>query len=61
MWNNEEVYEFLLWLRDYNESIPYSDNILKDQRVQIFGMDIYNFHESMDWVKKYISKYLLHS
>lgn len=42
MWANEEVEEFVEWLKTYNETLP------EDQKVGFYGLDIYSLWESLE-------------
>jgi|SRR5690554_4478825 len=49
MWSNSEVADFVEWLRDYN-----SDR-LPEERVGIYGMDVYSKEESITEVRSYLN------
>lgn len=42
MWANEEVEEFVEWLKKYNETLP------EDKMVGFYGLDIYSLWESLE-------------
>jgi len=48
MWKNQEMFSFLKWLRQYNQQL--ADD---QQKVSLFGMDMYSYHPSMKWVIDY--------
>jgi len=52
MWKNQETVDFLHWLRQFNLSLPKGE-----KKVSLFGMDLYSYHRSINWVIDYISKY----
>ncbi|MEK9156275.1 MAG: erythromycin esterase family protein [Patescibacteria group bacterium] len=41
MWANEEMVEFIEWLKDYNESFP------EELPVGFYGLDVYSLWESL--------------
>jgi erythromycin esterase len=47
MWANEEVAEFVAWLREYNEG--------RERKVGFYGLDVYSLWESMREVTAYIA------
>src|SRR5690606_26282926 len=50
MWRNEEVREFVDWLRGFNMRRP------EHHRVGFYGMDLYSLHASMDAVLAYLDR-----
>jgi protein-L-isoaspartate(D-aspartate) O-methyltransferase len=48
MWRNNEVREFVDWLRDFNTSIP------AEQRVAFHGLDLYSLYNSIRAILKYL-------
>lgn len=48
MWANEEIAEFVTWLKMYNEQ--------KKEKVGFYGIDVYSLWESLDEVITYLSK-----
>ncbi|EPC00459.1 hypothetical protein L861_14400 [Litchfieldella anticariensis FP35 = DSM 16096] len=48
MWRNDQVRDFILWLRDYNAGRPYAD------QVGFHGLDLYSLHRSADAVIDYL-------
>jgi erythromycin esterase-like protein len=51
MWANEEVADFLSWLRDRNMSLPL------DKRVGFYGLDIYSLWDSLTEIILWLEKY----
>jgi len=51
MWRNHEVEDFLVFLREHNQSKPRSED-----RVSFFGMDLYSLHTSASCVIEYLQK-----
>lgn len=51
MWRNEEVRDFVEWLRDHNARAP-----SPDQRVGFYGLDLYSLFTSIDAVLSYLDK-----
>jgi len=51
MWANEEVADFLGWLRDHNAALP------ADRRVGFYGLDVYSLWESMEAVMAYLREH----
>ncbi|MCA9023082.1 MAG: erythromycin esterase family protein, partial [Planctomycetaceae bacterium] len=49
MWRNQEVLDFIHWLRDYNLEMRSPEN-----RVGFFGLDLYSLFTSIDCVLKYL-------
>ncbi|SMB91709.1 erythromycin esterase family protein [Deinococcus hopiensis] len=47
MWRNEDVQQFVEWLREHNERHP-------GQAVGFYGLDLYSLHRSMAAVVKYL-------
>jgi erythromycin esterase-like protein len=50
MWANEEIAEFVTWLKKYNEKKEAND------KVGFYGIDVYSLWESLDEVITYLSK-----
>ena len=50
MWRNADVVDFVSWLRAYNDTQP------ADQRVGVYGLDLYSLRTSMNAVLKYLEK-----
>ncbi|MER2089307.1 MAG: erythromycin esterase family protein [Sporosarcina sp.] len=50
MWANEEIAEFIDWLKKYND---YKDS---DQKVGFYGIDIYSLWESMEEIIRYLTE-----
>ena len=48
MWANHSVYNFTLWLKNYNQSIDY-----KTDTVGFYGLDLYNLFNSIEAVLDY--------
>ncbi|TQR14227.1 erythromycin esterase family protein [Psychrobacillus soli] len=48
MWANEEIAEFVTWLKKHNEQ--------KEEKVGFYGIDVYSLWESLDEVITYLSK-----
>ncbi len=48
MWANEEIADFIGWLREHNQKTP--------QKVGFYGIDVYSLWESMEEVIHYLSK-----
>lgn len=48
MWANEEIAEFVTWLKMYNEQI--------EEKVGFYGIDVYSLWESLDEVVNYLSR-----
>lgn len=48
MWANWETLEFLDWLEFHNQSLP------EDDRIGVYGLDVYSLFESMDAVVDYL-------
>lgn len=48
MWANEEIAEFVTWLKIHNEQ--------KEEKVGFYGIDVYSLWESLDEVITYLSK-----
>lgn len=54
MWRNTEFAKFAEWLRAYNESMPI------DEKVGIFGMDVYGQWQAMDEVLTIVEELIPH-
>jgi erythromycin esterase-like protein len=50
MWRNTEVYDFVDWLRGYNERLP------ENRRVEFRGLDIYSLRSSIAAVLAYLDE-----
>lgn len=50
MWRNQEVSDFVDWLRTYNERLPF------EQRTQFRGLDVYSLRSSMGQVIDYLEQ-----
>jgi len=50
MWRNNVVQHFLEWLKLHNNSL----NVLPQQKVGFYGLDLYSLHASRDAVVKYL-------
>jgi protein-L-isoaspartate(D-aspartate) O-methyltransferase len=50
MWQNREFDRFVAWLRDYDEGRPF------DERVGIYGLDLYSLHRSARRVIEYLEE-----
>jgi erythromycin esterase-like protein len=50
MWANEEVREFVEWLRSYNSSIT------RTRQFGFYGLDVYSLWESMERIISYLQK-----
>lgn len=50
MWANEELIDFIEWLKEYNEKQS------EDQKVGFYGIDVYSLWESMEEVIGYLEK-----
>ncbi|MDI2589411.1 erythromycin esterase family protein [Psychrobacillus sp. NEAU-3TGS] len=48
MWANEEIAEFVTWLKEYNAQ--------KEEKVGFYGIDVYSLWESLDEVINYLSR-----
>ena len=48
MWRNADVLDFIGWLREHNEGV------LQQQRVELFGLDLYSLYSSMTAVIDYL-------
>lgn len=50
MWRNEEVYDFINWLRDHNKHRP------NNMRAEFRGLDVYSLNSSIQSVLDYLDK-----
>lgn len=50
MWANEEVEEFVEWLKKHNETLPL------EKKVGFYGLDVYSLWESLDVLAGYFKK-----
>ncbi|MDB5106927.1 MAG: hypothetical protein JWP91_4616 [Fibrobacteres bacterium] len=51
MWRNAEVLDFVLWLRQWNETLPAGR-----QRTGFYGMDLYGLHASIEAVLAFLDQ-----
>lgn len=51
MWRNVEFRDFVVWLRNYNEPLP------PEQRVGIYGIDLYAKQQGMENVIEWLGEY----
>jgi len=56
LWNNQETLKFLQWLKKYNQQLPEGE-----QKVSIYGLDIYSFKQSKQQVIDYLADYSPHA
>jgi erythromycin esterase-like protein len=52
MWANEEVLEFMEWLRRYNEQLP------NREQVGFYGLDVYSLWDSLYQVMSYLGTHI---
>lgn len=52
LWGNRPMLEFIQWLRQHNEQLPTGE-----QKVSLYGMDIYSFNESRELVIDYLQMF----
>lgn len=50
MWRNTEMLQFVAWLRAHNDALQ------PDQRVGVYGLDLYSLHASMERVLQYLDE-----
>ena len=50
MWANHSFMVFTLWLKDYNQHVG-----IKEDRVSLYGLDLYNLKRSIDMVVDYLN------
>lgn len=50
MWANWEVASFIDWLKSYNE------NLSTNKRIGFYGLDVYGFRESMQFIVQHLEK-----
>lgn len=50
MWHNKTILSFLQWLRNYN------DNLTDIEKIDLFGLDLYSFYDSMQAVIEYLER-----
>ncbi|WP_066066878.1 erythromycin esterase family protein [Neobacillus soli] len=50
MWANEEIVDFIEWLKQYNQSQP------REKQVGFYGIDVYSLWESMDEILMFLKK-----
>ena len=48
MWRNQEVHDFVEWLREWNRELP------EEERVGFHGLDLYSLHSSIERVLRYL-------
>jgi erythromycin esterase-like protein len=51
MWRNTDVVEFVAWLRDWNDGLPFGE-----PRVGFYGLDLYSLYTSMQAVVAYLDE-----
>jgi erythromycin esterase-like protein len=51
MWRNEDVVEFVQWLRDYNDALPPGK-----PKTGFYGIDLYSLSRSIEAVVSYLDK-----
>lgn len=51
MWANEEVLEFVTWLRNHNQTLP------EEKKVGFFGLDVYSLWESIAVLRSYLKRH----
>jgi len=49
MWRNRDVFEFVSWLREWNDALPEGK-----PKVGFYGLDLYSLHASMEAVVAYL-------
>ena len=49
LWGNIEMLNFIRWLKKYNDKLP-----IEEQKVSLYGMDIYSFEQSKQLVIDYL-------
>ncbi|MCU7940858.1 MAG: erythromycin esterase family protein [gamma proteobacterium symbiont of Bathyaustriella thionipta] len=54
LWNNRAMIEFLKWLKSHNQQLPEDE-----QKVSLYGLDIYSFKQSKQQVIDYLADYSL--
>jgi erythromycin esterase len=54
MWSNTDILEMAEWLREYNDRLP------AEEKIGIYGMDVYGLLESMDDLLHYVRSELPH-
>jgi protein-L-isoaspartate(D-aspartate) O-methyltransferase len=52
MWRNEEVLDFVDWLRDHNERVATDDG----RQAGFYGLDLYSLYDSIDEVLRYLDR-----
>lgn len=50
MWRNQDILEFVNWLRAYNDSVP------TPEKVGVYGLDLYSLHTSLEAVLRYLDR-----
>ncbi len=50
MWRNQEVLNFIIWLRSHNDALPAS------RRIGVYGLDLYSLYRSADAVIRYFEQ-----
>ncbi|WP_248512145.1 erythromycin esterase family protein [Sporosarcina sp. NCCP-2222] len=50
MWVNEEVKEFVEWLKQHNDDLP------ENRKAGFYGIDMYSLYESIDELLKFLSE-----
>lgn len=51
MWRNEDVVEFVGWLREFNDALPRDA-----ERVGCYGLDLYSLYSSIEAVVAYLER-----
>lgn len=57
MWANEEVREFIEWMRTHNHQLHHNKSLLEKGRVGFYGLDVYSLWESLELVMRYLEEY----
>ncbi|MFK5895296.1 MAG: erythromycin esterase family protein [Pseudomonadota bacterium] len=52
LWKNQEMSDFLHWLRIYNTDLPEGE-----RKINLYGIDLYSYHSSIKWVIDYFSMF----
>jgi erythromycin esterase len=50
IWANEEVLQFIQWLKAYNQDLP------QEKKVGFYGLDVYSLWQSLEEIIKYLKK-----
>jgi erythromycin esterase-like protein len=51
MWRNADVLDFVGWLREHNDKLPF-----EDRKCGFYGLDLYSLHASIEAVLAYLGK-----